>query len=44
MDVVGVVNPLGGATQAFHDDQVIELKEQLVVDEVAGETQRKRKK
>ena len=37
MDVVGVVTPLvGGVAQAFHDDRVVELKEQLVVEEVDG--------
>ena len=29
----------GGVTQAFHDDRVVELKEQLVVEEVDGEEQ-----
>ena len=35
MDVVGVVTPLvGGVAQAFHDDQVVELRVQLGVQEV----------
>ena len=34
MDVVGVVTPLGGVTQAFHGDQVVELRVQLAVQEV----------
>ena len=29
----------GGVAQAFHDDRVVELKEQLVVEEVDGERQ-----
>ena len=29
----------GGVAQAFHDDRVVELKEQLVVEEVDGEGQ-----
>ena len=29
----------GGAAQVFHDDRVVELKEQLVVEEVDGEGQ-----
>ena len=29
----------GGVAQAFHDDRVVELKEQLVVKEVDGEGQ-----
>ena len=34
-DVVGVVTPLvGGVAQAFHDDQVVELRVQLAVKEV----------
>ena len=37
MDVVGVVTPLvGGVAQAFHDDQVVELRVQLEVQEVKG--------
>ena len=33
--VVGVVTPLvGGVAQAFHDDQVVELRVQLAVQEV----------
>ena len=36
-DVVGVVTPLvGGVTQAFHGDQVVELRAQLAVQEVEG--------
>ena len=36
-DVVGVVTPLvGGVAQAFHDDQVVELRVQLEVQEVEG--------
>ena len=35
--VVGVVTPLvGGVAQAFHDDQVVELRVQLGVQEVEG--------
>ena len=33
-DVVGVVTPLGGVAQAFHDDRFVELREQLGVQEV----------
>ena len=34
-DVVGVLTLLvGGVAQAFHDDQVVELREQLGVEEV----------
>ena len=34
-DVAGVVTPLvGGVAQAFHDDQVVELRVQLGVQEV----------
>ena len=34
-DVVGVVTPLvGGVAQSFHDDQVVELRVQLGVQEV----------
>ena len=29
----------GGAAQTYHDDRVVELKEQLVVEEVDGEGQ-----
>ena len=36
-DVVGVVTPLGGVAQAFHGDQVVELRVQLAVQEVEGE-------
>ena len=37
MDVVGVVTPIvGGVAQAFHDDQVVELRVQLGVQEVEG--------
>ena len=40
-DVVGVVTPLvGGVAQAFHDDQVVELKVQLGVQEVEGKEDR----
>ena len=43
MDVVGVVTLLvGGEAQAFHDDRVVELKEQLVVEEVDGEGQERK--
>ena len=36
-DVVGVVTPLvGGVANAFHDDQVVELRVQLGVQEVEG--------
>ena len=39
--VVGVVTPLvGGVAQAFHDDQVVELRVQLGVQEVEGEEDR----
>ena len=38
-DVVGVVTPLGGVAQAFHGDQVVELRVQLGVEEVDGEGQ-----
>ena len=30
---------VGGVGQAFHDDRVVELREQLVVEEVDGEGQ-----
>ena len=36
VDVVGVVTPLGGVAQAFHGDQVVELRVQLAVQEVEG--------
>ena len=40
-DVVGVVTPLvGGVAQAFHDDQVVELRVQLGVQEVEGKEDR----
>ena len=35
-DFVGVVTPLGGVAQAFHDDRVVELRVQLAVQEVEG--------
>ena len=35
-DVVGVVTPLGVVAQAFHGDQVVELRVQLAVQEVEG--------
>ena len=36
-DVIGVVTPLvGGVAQAFHDDQVVELRVQLGVQDVEG--------
>ena len=35
-DVVGVVTVLGGVAQAFHGDQVVELRVQLAVQEVEG--------
>ena len=39
-DVRGVLTLFcGGVAQAFHDDRVVELKEQLVVEEVDGEGQ-----
>ena len=34
----------GGVAQAFHDDRVVELKEQLVVEEVDGEGQEGKEK
>ena len=41
-DVVGVVTPLvGGVAQAFHDDQVVELRVQLGVQEVEGKEEDK---
>ena len=36
MDVVGVVTHLGVVAQAFHGDQVVELRVQLAVQEVEG--------
>ena len=36
-DVVGVVTHLGGVAQAFHGDQVVELRVQLAVQEVEGQ-------
>ena len=42
-DVVSVVTPLvGGEAQAFHDDQVVELRVQLAVQEVEGKTGKNR--
>ena len=39
--VVGVVTPfVGGVAQAFHDDQVVELRVQLGVQEVEGKEDR----
>ena len=39
-DVVGVLTLLvGGVAQTFHDDRVVELKVQLVVEEVKGQRQ-----
>ena len=35
-DVVGVITPLGGVAQAFHGDQLVELRVQLAVQEVDG--------
>ena len=35
-DVVGVVTPPGGVAQAYHGDQVVELRVQLGVQEVEG--------
>ena len=35
-DVVSVVTPFGGVAQAFHGDQVVELRVQLEVQEVEG--------
>ena len=40
-DVVGVVTPLGGVAQAFHGDQVVELRVQLAVQEVEGKKEDK---
>ena len=43
VDVVGVVTALGEVAQAFHGDQVVELRVQLAVQEVEGkEEYRKR--
>ena len=40
-DVVGVLTLLvGGVAQAFHDDQVVELRVQLGVQEVVGKRDR----
>ena len=40
VDVVGVLTLLvGGVTQAYHDDRVVELRVQLGVEEVDGEGQ-----
>ena len=45
MDVTSVVTPLvGGVAQTCHDDRVVELKEQLVVEEVDGERQEGKEK
>ena len=39
-DVVGVITLIvGGVAQAFHDDRVVDLRVQLVVEEVDGEGQ-----
>ena len=39
-DVAGVVTPLvGGVAQAFHGDQVVELRVQLAVQEVEGKAE-----
>ena len=44
-DVVGVLTSLvGGVAQAFQDDRVVELREQIVVEEVDGERQEGRVK
>ena len=41
-DGVGVVTPLvGGEAQAFHDDQVVELRVQLGAQEVEGKEEDK---
>ena len=40
-DVVGVVTPLGVVAQAFHGDQVVELRVQLAVQEVEGKEEDK---
>ena len=37
--VQGALTLFCGVAQAFHDDRVVELKEQLVVEEVDGEGQ-----
>ena len=40
-DVVGVLTPLVcGVAQAFHDDQVVELRVQLAVQEVEGKEEK----
>ena len=41
VDVVGVVTPHGGVAQAFHGDQVVELRVQLAVQEVEGKKEDK---
>ena len=42
-DVAGVVTPVvGGAAQAFHGDQVVELRVQLAVQEVEGKEEDKK--
>ena len=40
-DVVGVVTPVGRVAQAFHGDQVVELRVQLAVQEVEGKEEDK---
>ena len=40
-DLVGVVTPLGGVAQAFHGNQVVELRVQLAVQEVEGKEEDK---
>ena len=35
-----MVTPLGGVAQAFHDDQVVEFRVQLAVQEVEGKEDR----
>ena len=42
MDVIDVVTPLGGVAQAFHGDQVVELRVQLAVQEVEGKEEEDR--
>ena len=43
-DVVGVVTPLvGGVAQAFHDDQIVELRVQLAVQEVEGKEEHRKR-
>ena len=45
MDVIGVVTPLvGGVAQAFRDDQVVELRVQLAVQEVEGKEEDREEK